>query len=343
MAKRPHKIMRDFSKQLYSISQRQTRTVAFVIYIYIYITKAMREPGGGVFILVHKSLVSSEQQEFMTKCELLWVKVKVQDEKDIFVGSFYMPHRNSVDVAELNESLQILNTKNASKKQILLAGDFNCPDIDWETNGTTKQCADRPIQQSMIDITSEAHLYQIHNETTREDHLLDLVFASNPSLVKSSVSIPGISDHDAIITDIMMKPCYQSQQPKKCYNYSRANWNGLRQKLHCVASELQHMSTDHSGVQELWNYFHTEMLAAVDTFVPHKLHKQTSSLPWLNNRLRRLLRRKASLYNQAKKSRKWETYKQFQHRCKQEMRRAEWDYTNNIILKGLEKNNTKPF
>jgi len=37
---------------------------------------------------------------------------------------------------------------------------------------------------------------QIHNKPTRENNLLDLVFVSNPTLVKSSINVPGISDHD---------------------------------------------------------------------------------------------------------------------------------------------------
>lgn len=38
--------------------------------------------------------------------------------------------------------------------------------------------------------------------TTRENSLLDLVFTSNTSQVKSSVSLPGISDHDVVVTDM---------------------------------------------------------------------------------------------------------------------------------------------
>jgi hypothetical protein len=42
---------------------------------------------------------------------------------------------------------------------------------------------------------------QIHDSPTRENNLLDLVFVSNPTLVKSSVNVPGISDHEIIITN----------------------------------------------------------------------------------------------------------------------------------------------
>jgi hypothetical protein len=53
------------------------------------------------------------------------------------------------------------------------------------------------------------NLTQVHNQPTREGNLLDLVFVSNPSLVKPSTNVPGISDHD-IITDMETYQEYQT-------------------------------------------------------------------------------------------------------------------------------------
>ena len=40
-----------------------------------------------------------------------------------------MPHRNINDPNKLSESITMLN--NGKPKHTILAGDFNCPDIDW--------------------------------------------------------------------------------------------------------------------------------------------------------------------------------------------------------------------
>ena len=53
---------------------------------------------------------------------------------------------------------------------------------------------DREMQQALIDITTEHGLTQVHNQPTQQDNILDLVFTNNPSLVKSSTSVPEISD-----------------------------------------------------------------------------------------------------------------------------------------------------
>ena len=75
---------------------------------------------------------------------------------------------------------------------------------------------DREIQQALIDITTEYRLTQVHNQPTRQDNILDLVFTNNPSLVKPSTSVPGISDHAMVATDCDIKPVYNKQNPPRC-------------------------------------------------------------------------------------------------------------------------------
>jgi endonuclease/exonuclease/phosphatase (EEP) superfamily protein YafD len=156
---------------------------------------------GGVFILVEKSITSVEQTSFVTDGEIEWVKVKMKNNKDLLVGSLYMPHREQKHFEELSKSLEKIENHNITN--IVLTGDFNCPDIRWDTQ--TSCGPDREIQQGLADLMGANNLAQIHDSPTRENNLLDLVFVSNPTLVKSSVNVPGISDHEIIITDFEIK------------------------------------------------------------------------------------------------------------------------------------------
>ena len=81
----------------------------------------------GVFILVEKSITSVEQTSFITDRETEWVKVKMKNNKDLLVGSLYMPHREQKHFDELNKSLKKIENHNITN--IVLTGDFNCPDI----------------------------------------------------------------------------------------------------------------------------------------------------------------------------------------------------------------------
>ncbi|KAL8581458.1 hypothetical protein ACOMHN_004343 [Nucella lapillus] len=173
--------------------------------------------GGGIFILIHKSLTAVEQPELSTDCEILWAKLKLQNRKDLNVGCFYMPHRNKHDIEQLDKSINLLTQNSKKDCPIVLAGDFNCPHINWINHTTHSTGKDNDIQQSLVDIMQSSTLTHVHHSPTRFMNILDLIFFSNPSLVKSSVSVPGISDHEMIVTDADTRPQRTTPLAKKCF------------------------------------------------------------------------------------------------------------------------------
>lgn len=67
---------------------------------------------------------SSDDQGLVTNYELDRVKVRLPRKKDLYIGNFYMSHRNMGDIMELERSLQqLFDTPNP--KNTLLDGDFN--------------------------------------------------------------------------------------------------------------------------------------------------------------------------------------------------------------------------
>ena len=187
-----------------------------------------KDGGGGVFLLIHKSLTSVESPEFVTNGEMNWAKISLKGHKDLYVGVFYMPHRNMSDLTELEKSLNLLNKKD--NRHVILCGDFNCPHINWKT-GTVEEnhdtCAmamqDRGIQEKLVDVALNNSLTQLQDGPTRYKNLLDLIFSNNPSLIKSCTAIPGISDHDTIIVDSIIRPSYSIPKKRKVFTYKKAN------------------------------------------------------------------------------------------------------------------------
>ena len=49
------------------------------------------------------------------------------------------------------------------------------------------------------------------------------------------------------------------------------------------------------------------------------------------------------MFQRARASKDWPPYRKFQKYCRNELRRAEWQYINNTIVAGLDRNDTKPF
>ena len=183
----------------------------------------------------------------------------------------------------------------------------------------------------------------MHNQPTRQDNILDLVFTNNPSLVKSSTSVPGISDHAMVVTDCDIKPVYNKQNPRKVYLFSKANWEEIYSACENLSIKIQNMVKLKDSLEEIWTTFKTEIQNAMDTFIPSKTFKKNNTVPWFNRKLKRMCRRKARLYKHAKKSKQWMEFKQYQKLCKKEFKQAETDYINKTIQDGLDNNNCKPF
>jgi hypothetical protein len=62
-----------------------------------------------------------EQTSFITDGEIEWVKVKMKNNKDLLVGSFYMPHREQQHLDELSKSLEIIENHNITNIEISIA------------------------------------------------------------------------------------------------------------------------------------------------------------------------------------------------------------------------------
>ena len=127
-----------------------------------------------------------------------------------------MIHRNNKDMEELKKSLKIITEEN-NNNNIIIVGDFNCPDIQWETPSLKHEASDKEVQRTLIEITSQSGFTHLHDEPKRENNLLDLIFTTNPILAKTSTNIPGISDHAIVVTDIDTKPYYQKANLRKSY------------------------------------------------------------------------------------------------------------------------------
>ena len=83
----------------------------------------------GVFILVRNSLICTEQPDFQTNCELIWIKLEVVGAQPLFIGAYYKPKEDYMDsLVEFRQSLEQISKK---KGNIWLLGDFNMPKLNW--------------------------------------------------------------------------------------------------------------------------------------------------------------------------------------------------------------------
>ena len=65
------------------------------------------------------------------KCEIVWAHVHLEQAKVMYMGAYYRQH-NADTESSLHQSIQSLSNSLA-EKHLILEGEFNVPDIHWET------------------------------------------------------------------------------------------------------------------------------------------------------------------------------------------------------------------
>ena len=170
---------------------------------------------------------------------------------------------------ELHESISKLRSINNG--QILLAGDFNLPDIDWTNNAFIPGGQYPALSKKMLEIVNDFGMEQVVLEPTRGKNTLDLFFTTNPTLVEKVTMTPGMSDHDSIpLVIINCKPKFIKQKPRRIFLYHKANLQALKNELNNWSSLFVQKDTHSCSVNELYDEFQKAFEDAMDSHIPSK-------------------------------------------------------------------------
>ena len=219
---------------------------------------------GGVLIAMKDDLIGTHRTDLDSKCEIVWVTIKIQGSKDVTIGAFYRSPQFGDTYDYMNELRESINKiKRTNNEQIWLAGDFNLPDIDWDLLNTKPGGVTPGFSKQLIEIANYFGLEQVVREPTRINNILDLFFTPNPTLVERSSVVPGISDHDGIpIVITSCKPRIIKQIPRKIYLYHKADLPALKKNLIKWSDKFKLRNTSVITVNEMSQEFQTVLESA---------------------------------------------------------------------------------
>ena len=168
-----------------------------------------------------------------TNAELLWVRIFVGS-TSIILGGFYRPP-DSTDsyLLELQSSLHYL----PSNSQIFICGDFNLPNISWDT--FTPITNDRNAAL-LCSVAQDLALEQCVRIPTRGSNILDLLFTNSPSTVSHVDVVDNLphTDHDLVIFSLNVLPPKQERVHRLLYNHKKADFDNYRDTLRSVPWDL---------------------------------------------------------------------------------------------------------
>ena len=219
---------------------------------------------------------------------------------------------------------------------VCLAGDFNFPDIIWDTLSLKKGAKYPNVSRRFIEIIQDHSLEQLVTEPTRGRNILDLFLTTHPTLVNKVTMTPGISDHDGIpMTDLSTKPKTNRPPPRKIYQFHKADNESIKQDLRNLSDTMTSRNNSEATSTCLWKEFKDGVLKAMDDHKPTKIIKKRDQTPWINSTVRSGLRRKQRAYNWARDSNKdsdWEKFRSVRKEVQKDTKRAYWSYVRNTCL-----------
>ncbi|KAL8563420.1 hypothetical protein ACOMHN_054782 [Nucella lapillus] len=187
---------------------------------------------------------------------------------------------------------------------LTVAGDFNSPDIDWQTLTTTNKRYPSRVNQTYLDIVADNDLEQMVDFPTRKDKTtLDIILTSHPSFKVRCKPLPSVgnSDHDIVLYDTALAP-HRSRPPRrKIFLWKKSDVEGMRQDVKEFANTYQYPDpSTPNALEQMWSDIKQMLSETVEKRVPSKTSAARHTNPWITTSIRRAITRKQRAHKKAR-------------------------------------------
>ncbi|CAM4580634.1 unnamed protein product [Caretta caretta] len=258
----------------------------------------------------------SSSMKLQKKPESLWIKFRsVSNKGDVVVGVYYKPldQGDEVDEAFFRQLAEVTRLQ-----ALVLMGDFNHPDICWESNKAVHRQS-----RKFLENIGDNFLVQVLEEPTRGRALLDLLLTNHEELVgeaKVDGNLGG-SDHEMVEFRILTQGRKESSRVWTL-DFRKADFDSLRELMGKIPWENNMRG---KRVQESWLYFKESLLRLQGQTIPmcRKNSKYGRRPAWLNSEILAELKYKKEAYKKWKIGQMTrDEYKNIAHACRSEIRKA---------------------
>ena len=295
---------------------------------------------GGALIATKTNLVAHEipHKATLVDAEAVYVKIQIHNSTQaLVVGSIYRTNQSNTkeQIDSITESMNILKQNDIN----WVGGDLNLPDIDWETQAITGHQYPIHTNQTFLDKMHDKGLSQTVREETRQKNILDLFCTNRPNLVVRTKIIPRLGDHDIVLTDSRLKAKKIKPVPHKISIWKKADFDAIKRDTEAFSKAF--LENPPEIIEEQWKLIQDHLIEMMNKHVPTKTASIKFHQPWINNKIKRLARRKKRAWKKAKRTNEdkhWERFKNLRKETRRESRKAHSDYVKSFIEEETQKN-----
>ncbi|XP_041453148.1 uncharacterized protein LOC121406192 [Lytechinus variegatus] len=224
---------------------------------------------GGILTACRNDLVMSRKEEFEGDGEILWTQIKHQGRRTLLIGTVYKHKHDDKDtVNELEQSFGKISRK-GKPYNILLSGDFNQPNVNWEESTIlANHAASKETAQALLETTTGFDLTQVVKERTRRNNILDLIFTNNTGLVSDVKVVARVSDHEIVIADLNLQARWKRQPRKSYFVRKKENVEQINSSIEDLGRT--YFSLQEASVQEKWDLIEGGLKRIMKAHIPQK-------------------------------------------------------------------------
>ncbi len=244
--------------------------------------------GGGVLIAI-KNTILTKSLPLPSNLELL--AIELIESNHVIVVTYLPPNSDT--------SQTITYLRQFFDRKIILTGDFNLPEINWNTMvGSTLNC------NLFCDFVFESNLSQLVTVPTHcRGNCLDLVLTNFPDeIVNLQVDNSTLLKSDHLLVFFSLMTSYKQktliQEPHFVIDFSKLNYTDLANYI--LDYDFSSCLYTHN-VELAWNHLRFTLHNAISQFAPKVKLKPRKCFPkWYNSEIRLRLNRTRHFRKQAK-------------------------------------------
>ena len=236
----------------------------------------------------------------------------------------------NMSTLENTAMMTFLDSKFHENVNWLLLGDFNYPNIDWfQQTSTVAQ------EETFLDFANEHNLTQHVLTPTRGDNILDLLMSVG-SFQIDEVTVHetfSTSDHNIVTAKILTD--LPTMVNKEIRDFKNTDWSIIHMHLACI--DWNNFFYNNFDVNEMWNQFSDFLNYLIDLYVPLKSISPGKSAPWFDRNLKKLSKKKRSLYHRYKAQPTTHNHRKYNDYCKSFKKAVQYEKANYERKKFLKR------
>ena len=267
--------------------------------------------GKRVVVIYVKDTIKSEEIFLgVDYDDQIWVEIKLKGQDVLLCGCIYRSptKEKHSTIATTKKVCEIISkATKRERSHLVICGDFNFPDIDWENEFIKESTA---VITPFIETIHDCHLYQHVTTPTRyrydqEPSLLDLVFTNEENVLQDLHHVTGLggSDHECLTFNVSCNADqHDLSSPSK--NFHKGDYKTIRQRLQNVDWEAKFAG----DFKKIYAAFVEEVEEAMEGCIPNRINRKKQKSLYLTPEA---LRKKDLLWRKYKATPSTYTYQNF--------------------------------